>query len=90
MAATTGFGMASSVSLSVHSEGPRIIAGVPNSRMSAPALNVPLPPMSTTPSTAASAAARSSAATSPERIACPRLLTGGAWNATTAIRPRSE
>ena len=62
IAATTGLWRSSSKELRVHKDGPRIISGVPNSRMSAPALKVPLPPTSTMPSTAGSAAARCKAA----------------------------
>jgi hypothetical protein len=88
MAATTGFGEASTARMTVCSEGSANIFGVPNSLMSAPP-EKPFPaPARRIALTPGSAAARSSPKTRPRRRSWPRPLTGGLSSVMTATAPR--
>ena len=63
------------------------MAGLPNSRMSAPAMKALPAPISSTPATALSAWACAMAAASPWRTATPSALTGGLLTVTTRMAP---
>src|SRR3990172_2732050 len=67
--------------------GSAAAAGVLNSRMSAPPEKALPAPIRTTAFTFRSATARSMPSTIPWRRACPRPLTGGVLNVTTATSP---
>ena len=90
IAATTGFGEASTARMTECNDGSAVIFGVPNSLMSAPP-EKPFPaPTRTTALTPGSAAARSSPSTRPRRSSWPRPLTGGLLSVITATAPRVE
>ena len=85
-AATIGFAFASMARINVLSAGSANVFGVLNSRMSAPAENALPAPVITMPTTRSSAFARSIAASSSLRTACPSPFTGGLENVITATR----
>src|SRR5690349_13499751 len=85
MAAITGLGPASICAMSWGRAGAAELAGVPNSRMSAPPDQRPPAPVSTIARTVASACARSSAAAIPARAAWDKPLTGGLANVMMAV-----
>jgi hypothetical protein len=84
MAATTGFELESSRSMSSRSVGCAVLAGVPNSRISAPPEKKPPAPVRTMALTVESPCARVSASAMPPRTACERPLTGGLAKEMTA------
>src|SRR5437879_6101009 len=86
MADTTGFGEPSIRSSTACSPGST--GGLPNSVMSAPAMNVRPAHTITTAWTAPSAAARPSPSCNPLRTCWLRALTGGLSTVSTATRPR--
>src|SRR5262249_18844755 len=62
--------------------------GLPNSRMSAPAMKLRPAPTISTAATVASSCAASIAATRPRRTSTPSALTGGLSTVTTSTLPR--
>ena len=90
MAAMTGLSLASTMLITVMSEGSCMALGVLNSRISAPPEN-PLPsPTITTALMAVFSAALAIPSTIPVRVACPSPLTGGLFSVMTAISPCSR
>ena len=88
IAATTGFGELSRRSIRSSVEAAPGGRGLPNWRMSAPAMKVRPPPISTTATTASSAAARSRPAMMPSGTPKLSALTGGFCTVMTATAPR--
>jgi hypothetical protein len=86
MAAITGFGLLSITSSTVCRLGGT--GGLPNSVMSAPAMNVRPAQVMTMALTAGSAMAFLRPSSSPWRTCWLRALTGGLFTVTTATRPR--
>jgi hypothetical protein len=85
MAATTGLVQFSIFRQASGSEG--CCGGLPNSRMSAPAMKLRPAPTISTALAALSASAASMAATRPRRTSTPRALTGGLSMVTTNTSP---
>src|SRR5436305_1797280 len=85
MAATTGFGQFSSAEIT----SPRLggCGGLPNSVMSAPAMKVRPPQVSTIAFTSASEAAVFTFSKMPRRTAAESAFTGGLFTVTMAIAP---
>jgi len=90
MAATTGLGLASTISITVCKLGSANALGVPNSLMSAPPEKARSEPIRTTAWTLLSARAASMPATICVRNAWLKPLTGGLLSVMTATLPRSS